>query len=101
MAQLETNPLHQKLTELEKWNLINDSSSFDELAFSIRAIADENGVIAGKSSSFSAAQMITRLAMIKQDHPLTLLTRAYGIRRQAAYLLYKDNLSILKRSLEV
>lgn len=91
MEPIETPEIEFKeLTELEKWNCINAATTINGLAAAIRAISDKTGNIAGKSSNFTAEEMVERLYMVKNGYPYSALTRAYGIRQQAAYLFNKD-----------
>ena len=77
-------------SELIRFKKVNDCQTLEELAIIIENFADENGYIQGRTKSFLAKNM----AMIcrrysKFEH--NLLTREYGIRQQALYILFYNN----------
>ena len=46
-----------QLTEIQKYELVNACDTAEELSKAILALADENGLIQGRSRSFGAAKM--------------------------------------------
>ena len=75
------------MTELEKWKLVNESDTSQNLAFVINKLADEDGMIQGRERKFDASKMIIGLKYFMSDEmPANVLTREYGIRQQAIYL---------------
>lgn len=76
------------LTEVEKWRIINDSETFDQLKDNIKRLADEDGSIMGRIRPFLAEKQINNVDIVKAGYPANILTRSYGIRQQAIYLLY-------------
>jgi len=81
------------MTELQKWNLVNDATSFELLHQAICDISDVEGNIASSTSGWHYQAMQERLGKVHHDGTdPTILTRAYGIRRQAMALLAGYNL---------
>lgn len=77
------------MTELEKYELINSCESVTELEKAILMLADENGYIKGRQSSFRADLMSAYVfGVVNASLPANYLTRSYGIRQQALYLSY-------------
>jgi hypothetical protein len=75
------------MTELEKWQLVNQCETQSQLAFAINKFADPDGMIQGRERKFDAAKMIIGLKYFFTDEmPANVLTREYGIRQQAIYL---------------
>ncbi len=75
------------MTELEKWELVNQCETQSQLAFSINKFADPEGMIQGRQRKFDAAKMIIGLQFfMDSEAPANVLTREYGIRQQAIYL---------------
>ena len=75
------------MTELEKWQLVNQCETQSQLAFSINKFADPEGMIQGRQRKFDAAKMIIGLQFfMDSEAPANVLTREYGIRQQAIYL---------------
>ena len=76
------------MTETEKYQLINQCETHSELREAILNIAEE-GMIKGKKRDFDAQKMADRLLQIMaKERPLNNLTRSYGIRQQAVYLMF-------------
>lgn len=90
------------MTELEIYQKVNNSETLEELADAIDSIADENGRIKGRYNDFDAKGMsfqCRNLRKVLRDSVLTdsdlreyimffnTLTRNYGIRQQAIYIL--------------
>lgn len=84
---------HKELTELQKWNLVNDACSFEELQSAIRDVSDEEGNIASKTSGWHYENMTRRLWEVHRGADPVILTRAYGIRSRALALLATYNLT--------
>lgn len=75
------------MTELEKYEAVNKSKTLKELAEVIESFADEKGWIQGRARNFNAGVM----ASICRRYNLgehNMLTREFGIRQQAMYLLF-------------
>jgi len=75
------------MTELEIYQKVNESESLKELAEIIFSLADEDGMIQGRSRKFDAKQMANYCLGFVMYEP-NVLTRMYGIRQQAMYLTY-------------
>lgn len=78
------------MSELDKFKAVNKCKSLNELALVIESFADENGFIQGKGKRFIAKNMsliCKRYSAIEHN----LLTRDFGIRQQALYILFYDN----------
>jgi hypothetical protein len=77
------------MTELEKYQLINTTDSVKELQDVILKIADKGGKIEGRSKIWDAKQQSEDVEhVVRGSKPPNRLTRSYGIRQQAIYLLY-------------
>ena len=75
------------MTELEKWQLVNQCETPLELENAIAKFADSEGMIQGRQRKFDAGKMIIGLNYFMTDEmPANVLTREYGIRQQAIYL---------------
>ena len=75
------------MTELEKWQLVNQCKTQAQLADAITKFADAEGMIQGRERKFDASKMIIGLSYFFIDEmPANVLTREYGIRQQAIYL---------------
>lgn len=75
------------MTELEKWQLVNQCETPLELENTIAKFADSEGMIQGRNRKFKAAKMIIGLQFfMDSEAPANVLTREYGIRQQAIYL---------------
>jgi hypothetical protein len=75
------------MTELEKWQLVNQCETPLELEDAIAKFADSEGMIQGRQRKFDAGKMIIGLNYFMTDEmPANVLTREYGIRQQAIYL---------------
>jgi hypothetical protein len=75
------------MTELQKWELVNQCETQSQLAFSINKFADPEGMIQGRQRKFDAGKMIIGLQFFMDSEvPANVLTREYGIRQQAIYL---------------
>ena len=75
------------MTELQKWQAVNQCETQAQLADLITKFADEEGMIQGRERKFDASKMIIGLSFFMEDEmPANVLTREYGIRQQAIYL---------------
>lgn len=78
------------MNDLEKYELINSCETTEELQAAILKLADENGVIQGRSKSFKAAIMAELARGFILDKtgalPSTVITRNWGLRQQAIYI---------------
>jgi len=75
------------MTELEKWQAVNQCETRLQLACVINNLEDSEGMIQGRERKFDAAKMIIGLNHFMADEmPANVLTREYGIRQQAIYL---------------
>ena len=73
------------MEELEKFKMVNESETLEQLSKTIIAIADEKGQIQGKEKKFNAEKMAHCCA--RYNNVLkNSLTRNYGIRQQALYI---------------
>lgn len=84
----------QQSVELLKYKLVFSCETLDELADAILEIATD-GVIHGRTNSFSAETMAllcrAYVSYVEQD-AANVLTRAYGIRQQALYILHSKGI---------
>jgi len=80
------------MTDLEKYDLVNNCETLEELEAIILKLADEYGVIQGRSHSFNAKKMADLTKAFITDKtdliPATVTTRNWGLRQQAIYLKY-------------
>lgn len=77
------------MTELEKFQAVNETKSITQLQEVIRSFADANGQIQGRSKQFPASWMADNaMFYFNGTAPESNLTRMYGIRQQAMYLKY-------------
>ncbi len=76
------------MTELEKYELVNQCENQEQLANAIARFSDSEGMIRGRERKFDAAKMILGLKYFftGADMAVNILTRNYGIRQQAIYL---------------
>jgi hypothetical protein len=75
------------MTELEKWQLVNQCETQAQLADAITKFSDSEGMIQGRERKFEASKMIIGLSFFMTDEmPANVLTREFGIRQQAIYL---------------
>jgi hypothetical protein len=75
------------MTELQKWQAVNQCETQTELADLISKFADSEGMIQGRERKFEASKMIIGLSFFMTDEmPANVLTREFGIRQQAIYL---------------
>jgi hypothetical protein len=75
------------MTELQKWQEVNQCETPQGLGFLIISLADDKGMIQGRERKFDASRMATALQIFMEDEaPANVLTREFGIRQQAIYL---------------
>jgi hypothetical protein len=75
------------MTELQKWQAVNQCETQSQLADLISKFADSEGMIQGRERKFDASKMIIGLSYFMIDEmPANVLTREFGIRQQAIYL---------------
>lgn len=80
------------LQDEEKWQLINATETYEELASVIMIIA-EDGVIRSnrQDKTFDAARQARNAHLvINEGYFPNILTRAFGIRQQALYIRYYE-----------
>ncbi len=82
------------MTDLEKYQAVNACETYDELADVIHQIADGT-VMGGRSRNFDAGAMASYCKNFDNILP-NLLTRMWGIRQQALYIQWYQN--IMKRN---
>ena len=74
------------MTELQKWQAVNQCENGKALHDLIIQIADKEGMIHGRERKFDATQMANHVHdVLQNDYPSNLLTREFGIRQQAIY----------------
>lgn len=79
------------MSELEKYELVNSCETVKELEEAILKLADEDGMIGGRTKKFNAELMSKKVwLVVNQIEPANRLTRNYGIRQQALYLQYYE-----------
>jgi hypothetical protein len=75
------------MTELQKWEAVNQCKNAKQLADLILSFADSLGMILGRDSFHDATEMSNNVMVVmRDDYADRLLTREYGIRQQAIYL---------------
>ena len=75
------------MTQLQKWQAVNQCETQLQLADLISRFADKNGMIQGRERKFDASKMVIGLEFFMVDQmPANVLTREFGIRQQAIYL---------------
>lgn len=75
------------MSELERYEAVNNANTLEKLADVVRSFADENGMIQGRERQFNAEDMAEKCANCFM-HPYEVLTRNWGIRQQAMMLIY-------------
>ena len=75
------------MTREEKYDAVNKAETLDELADVIESFADEDGMIQGRTRKFRASMMAHACKVYGVIKPNTL-TREFGIRQQALYILF-------------
>ena len=83
------------MTELEKYRLVNSCENLEALELVIMSFADEEGMIEGRTKRFNARNMIMGLKeYISGEFPARVITRNWGLRQQAMYLKYYENIDV-------
>lgn len=76
------------MEELAKWELVNKCETAEQLKEAILALSKE-GQIQGMSRAFDAEKMSSYVdGVVEGFLPPRSLTRNYGIRQQALYIMY-------------
>lgn len=71
------------------YDQVNKCESLSALANAIRSLADKDGNIEGRTKTFSAERMAGFCEIYDDPSvPRNTLTREYGIRQQAMYIIY-------------
>ena len=79
--------------ELSIWIKVNSCETAEELSEVILSLADEDGAIQGRDRKFPADRMAEAVSeVVKGNLMPNVLTREYGIRQQALYIRYYENL---------
>lgn len=69
------------------YDLVNDCEDLSQLADVILSLADEDGMIQGRTKKFNAGKMADA-CLHYRNRPKNNLTREFGIRQQALYILF-------------
>lgn len=81
------------MNDLQKFQAVNKTETLEELALLIESFADEKGMIPGRERMFDAKKM-AHYCRYYCIGIYNTLTREYGIRQQAMYLLMINNENI-------
>lgn len=77
------------MKDLEKYELVNKAETIEDLEKAILAISDDGGIIQGRTKKFDAIKMAANVRkVVAQEIIPNVLTREYGIRQQALYLMF-------------
>ncbi len=78
-------------TELSKWEKVNQSETIDQF-YDVLLELSENGIIQGRTRSFSVNTMISQAKQYYDDPHNSInprgVTREYGLRQQLMYLKF-------------
>jgi len=74
------------------YDKVNQCETFEELAQVIEMLVDEDGFIQGRNRKFNGKAMADYCRNFSIVYP-NILTREFGIRQQAMYINYYNNLS--------
>ena len=74
------------MDRLEIYDKVNQCETFEQLAEVIESLADENGMIQGRTRQFPANKMAQGCRNFKLHGYPNVLTREFGIRQQAMYI---------------
>lgn len=81
--------LRHKKTELSRYQAVNKCETLKQLADVIRSFADKDGMIQGRTQKFNAETMARACeSKVYATAAPNLLTRQWGIRQQALYILH-------------
>lgn len=86
------------MTDLDKYDAVNATTTLEELAETIQSFADENRQIQGRNRTFNADKMAIACRNFSKLPP-NVLTRNYGIRQQAMMLSYYEALENASKAL--
>jgi len=78
------------MSELERYEKVNKCKNLEELALAIESFMDEDGLIRGRTRNFNAKAM-SNICRRYSTAEHNALTREYGIRQQAMYILFYEN----------
>jgi hypothetical protein len=81
------------MTREQKYDLINSQESLKGLAAAIRSFAEADGMIQGRTRRFDAEKMAKACLQFRNYTP-NVLTREFGIRQQAMYIVYYEGPAI-------
>jgi hypothetical protein len=70
-----------------RYEAVNKCETLEELALVIKSFSDEFGMIQGRSRQFDALRMSQHCKQFNY-YNVNTLTRQWGIRQQALYILY-------------
>jgi hypothetical protein len=76
----------------EQYDAVNKCESLEELSDVIKSFANEAGLIQGRTRTFNANNMANACIVFSKNRP-NVLTREFGIRQQAMYIIKKDQMS--------
>lgn len=80
------------MTDLEKYEAVNACETPEQLAKVVLSFATPEGVIKGRSRMFDAQRMSDNVYTVIEGNQLpNALTREFGIRQQALYLMWLYN----------
>lgn len=81
------------MTDLEKYQLINSCETVEDLEKAILAFQESDGSISGRTRDFNAERMASYVkGVVTEGLVPNFLTRKFGIRQQALYLRYYNNM---------
>ena len=73
--------------QLDIWEKVNACETLEELSDIILSLADDNGMIKGRTRKFYAKEM-SDACLDYEKRQKSCLTREFGIRQQALYILF-------------
>lgn len=79
------------MTREEKYDKVNRCENLNDLANIILSFADNEGMINGRAFKWTAKEMAIRCLNFSLDDP-SQLTREFGIRQQAMYIKFFENI---------
>lgn len=81
--------LNKGLSDLNKFKMINNCESTEELKAAILLLGDKDGYIPGRKHIFTAKKLAEKVDLIFEGKlPYNHLTREFGIRQQLMYIKY-------------
>ena len=75
--------------ELERYFLVNQAETLDELADIILKLSDQDGMLNARHRQLNGVKMAAYCRNFK-NMPFNVLTRNYGIRQQAMYICLSE-----------